>query len=266
MYRTSRKNYIFYGAILATIIICFFGHTQSSAAKKEPLVLDEDSWVQLMKGEWMVDFYAPWCPACKRLEPDWKTFATWVDDLNIGVASADVTKNPGLTGRFMVSGLPTIYHVKDGVFRLYSGPRDYTSLISFVEEQKWKNVEPVSRWWAPDTLQMSFVAYSFRISMALRAVHNILVEDYGFPYYVSYLMFTVGTVILGTILGLIIVFIIDQFCPSRSPTDATSATIAEKKKKTDNDKDSDLEDSKPDTTKTEAKKEAGGSKVRRRAG
>ena len=53
--------------------------------------------------------YAPWCPACRALEPVWKDFASWSDDLGIKVGQVDVTTAPGLSGRFMVTALPTIY-------------------------------------------------------------------------------------------------------------------------------------------------------------
>lgn len=232
-------------------------------------MLDEESWTQLLQGEWMFDLYAPWCPACKNLQPEWRKFAEWSDDLNINVASADVTANPALSGRFMVRGLPTIYHVKDGVFRIYNGPREHTALINFIEEQGWKAVEPVSRWLAPDTLQMSFLAYSFRISMTLRDIHNHLVDNVGLPYYVSYMIFALCTVTLGTVLGLMIVFIIDLFIPARYPS-ADAKEVASKRKGATNSnkkrdgpattKDSDLDDvdsSKPDSGPSD--------KVRRRA-
>lgn len=53
--------------------------------------------------------YAPWCPACKGLQPIWKEFATWAPDLDIKVGQVDVTTSPGLSGRFMVTALPTIF-------------------------------------------------------------------------------------------------------------------------------------------------------------
>lgn len=238
-------------SLLVLLVYCLvLQDIEARSNKKAPVILDEDSWTQLLEGEWMVDFYAPWCPACKKLEPEWKKFSEWSEELNIKVASADVTANPGLTGRFMISGLPTIYHVKDGIFRIYSGPREVASLINFIEEQGWKAVQPGSRWWAPNTLQMSLLAHSFRISMALRDVHNYLVEDVGLPYYISYLIFALCTVTLGTILGLIIVFVIDQFCPSRYSSAAQvaasrSATVKDKKK--DKVNDSDLDDTIPET-------------------
>lgn len=188
---------------------------ESEDKKLTAVIITEDTWTQLLEGEWMVDFYAPWCPACKSLTPEWKQLAGWSEDLKIKVGSADVTQNPGLSGRFMVSGLPTIYHVKDGIFRLYNGPRNHKAMINFVEQQGWKNVQPISRWIAPDSLQMSFVAHSFKISMTLRDVHTYLVEEIGLPYYISYLIFALCTIFIGTLLGLLIVFVIDMCCPSQ---------------------------------------------------
>lgn len=58
----------------------------------------------------MLYSYAPWCPACKSLEPEWREFAKWSEShATISVASTDITISPGLTGRFIVTTLPTIF-------------------------------------------------------------------------------------------------------------------------------------------------------------
>merc|ERR1711872_864867 len=178
-------------------------------------VIQEDEWRQLLKGEWMVEFFAPWCPACRGLQPTWEDFAGWSEDLEIGIGQVDVTSSPGLSGRFMVTALPTIFHVKDGVFRQYRGARDKDSFISFVEEKKWQGVEPISSWKDPNSVQMSLVSYFFKLSMVLRNVHTTLTEDYQMPYWVSYVAFAVATILLGGILGLILVCCIDCVYPPR---------------------------------------------------
>jgi len=63
---------------------------------------------------------------------------------------------------------------------------------------------------------MSLVSYFFKISMALRAVHNRLVEDYGIPYWGSYILFAFATILLGALLGLLIVCIIDLVFPAKA--------------------------------------------------
>lgn len=181
--------------------------------------IEENNWQDLLTGEWMVEFFAPWCPACRGLQPTWEDFAGWSEDLEIGIGQVDVTTSPGLSGRFMVTALPTIFHVKDGVFRQYRGARDKDSFISFVEDKKWTGVEPISSWKSPDSFQMSLVSYFFKLSMVLRNVHTTLTEDYQMPYWVSYVAFAVATILLGGILGLILVCCIDCVYPPRRDDD-----------------------------------------------
>lgn len=50
---------------------------------------------------------------------------------------------------------------------------------------------------------MSIVSAFFKISMALRSVHNSLVEDYGIPYWGSYVLFGLTTIFVGAIFGLV---------------------------------------------------------------
>ena len=60
---------------------------QPASADTRIVQLDESNWRQMLKGEWMVEFYAPWCPACRQLHATWSEFAEWTDDLGLaGVA------------------------------------------------------------------------------------------------------------------------------------------------------------------------------------
>merc|ERR1719266_2128439 len=199
--------------------------------------VEENNWQDLLTGEWMVEFFAPWCPACRGLQPTWEDFAGWSEDLEIGVGQVDVTASPGLSGRFMVTALPTIFHVKDGVFRQYRGARDKDSFISFVEDKKWSQVEEVSSWKDPSSLQMTMVSYFFKLSMVLRNVHTTLTDEYQLPYWVSYVAFAVATILLGGILGLILVCCIDLVFPPRREDH-----LHEQTSRRDDKKDSDVEE------------------------
>uniref|UniRef100_A0A8C0F059 Thioredoxin domain-containing protein n=2 Tax=Strigidae TaxID=30459 RepID=A0A8C0F059_BUBBB len=53
--------------------------------------------------------YAPWCPACQQIELTWESFAKESEHLDVTVGKVDVTQEPGLSGRFFVTTLPTIY-------------------------------------------------------------------------------------------------------------------------------------------------------------
>ncbi|CAK1594829.1 unnamed protein product [Parnassius mnemosyne] len=205
------------------LILCCFSSYVSATRE-----LNEDNWREILKGEWMVEFYAPWCPACHALAPAWKELSNRAGrkSLAMRTAAVDVTKSPGLSGRFVVTALPTIFHVKDGEFRQYKGPRDADAMLFYVEEEKWKSVEPISAWKSPDSMQMSLVAQFFKLSQALRSVHNMLMETYGLPTWGSYLIFAVATIFIGALLGLMLVCVIDLLYPPRRH-DKVTVSLAE---------------------------------------
>jgi len=195
--------------------ILFIFIVQIVSHKTGLIHLNEDNWSQMLDGEWMVEFFAPWCPACKAMQPMWEEFSTWSKDLDINVAQVDVTSNPGLSGRFMVTALPTIFHVKEGQFRQYRGSRDREAFINFIEDKKWESVDKLSNWYTPSSIQMSIVSYFFKLSMILRNIHTQLVEQYHFPFWASILTFAIVTIAVGAILGLMLVCVVDMLFPPK---------------------------------------------------
>ncbi|XP_068624470.1 thioredoxin-related transmembrane protein 1-like [Battus philenor] len=218
MARVNKSPQVLNFFIYFCITICCFTNIVSATSE-----LDEDNWRKILNGEWMVEFYAPWCPACNALAPTWKELTDRAirKSLDMNTAAVDVTKSPGLSGRFVVTALPTIFHVKDGEFRQYKGPRNVEAMLSYVQQQKWKNTEPISAWKSPDSVQMSLVAHFFKLSQALRSVHNMLMETYGLPTWGSYLIFALVTIFIGALLGLLMVCVIDFLYPPRGPGKVT---------------------------------------------
>lgn len=58
--------------------------------------------------------------------------------------------------------------------------------------------------------RMSIVSNFFKISMTLRALHNSLVEDYGIPYWGSYILFAFVTILFGAMLGLVRIIFLEK--------------------------------------------------------
>lgn len=112
--------------------------------------------------------HAPWCPACRSMTKQWETLALSSQQMGIQVAKIDVTENPSLSGRFFVTALPTIFHVINGEFRQYRGPRDAQTLEEFVVEKKWKNLETVPWYFYPDSFFMGAASYFFKLSHGLK--------------------------------------------------------------------------------------------------
>lgn len=207
------------GILSAALVLTLF--TGVAYSRSKVITLDEDNWDMMLEQEWMVEFYAPWCPACRALEPIWNEFSSWSEELGLKVAKVDVTNSPGLSGRFIVTALPTIYHVLNGEFRQYHGSRDKESFMSFIEQKKWRTLDPIPSWKSPASFHMGATAYFFKLSQLLRAVHNRLMEEYGLPTWGSYLIFAIATIVLGAILGLVMVCVIDNIIPCK-PSDPQS--------------------------------------------
>uniref|UniRef100_A0A4W3GPW5 Thioredoxin-related transmembrane protein 4-like n=1 Tax=Callorhinchus milii TaxID=7868 RepID=A0A4W3GPW5_CALMI len=160
--------------------------------------------------------HAPWCPACQQIQADWEKLGKLSETIGIRVGKVDVTREPGLSGRFFVTTLPTIYHAKDGVFRKYHGSRVLQDFQSFVTEKKWETLESISGWKSPSSFAMSGMAGLFRLSVWIRVIHSYLTETLGIPVWGSYIAFAMVTLLAGLILGLILVLIADCLCPTKS--------------------------------------------------
>ncbi|XP_071963256.1 thioredoxin-related transmembrane protein 1-like [Antedon mediterranea] len=197
--------------------------------------ITEENWRDLEKGEWLVKFYAPWCPACRSLEPVWTKISKKGKDLDINVGEVDVTAYPGLSGRFVITALPTIYHVINGEYRKYEGGRTEDDLVQFIQERKYIDLESVPGWYAPGSYIMGILSWLFKISMTVRVIHTVLTEEYGIPAWSSYTLFALLTVAIGLFLGLILVLISDCICPTKGQTQPTPPP-AEAEKESEEDK------------------------------
>ncbi|CAN8202655.1 unnamed protein product [Coccothraustes coccothraustes] len=196
-------------------------------------VLCGSNWSLVLQGQWMLEFYAPWCPACQQMEVTWESFAKESERLGIAVGKVDVTQEPGLSGRFFVTTLPTIYHASDGVFRRYRGSRTLEDLQAYILERKWEAVEPVAGWKSPSSIMMHGMAGLFHFSGWIRQIHNYLTGTLGVHVWVSYAIFILATLLIGLLLGLVLVLISDCLCPAKSkhraetPEEAISKENAE---------------------------------------
>uniref|UniRef100_M4BCW7 Thioredoxin domain-containing protein n=1 Tax=Hyaloperonospora arabidopsidis (strain Emoy2) TaxID=559515 RepID=M4BCW7_HYAAE len=81
-------------------------------------------------GDWLVEFYAPWCGHCKKLVPIYEQVA---DELKgeVNVAKVDVTEHPELGQRFGIRGFPTILHFSHGKSYKFGSQRTLDELLLF---------------------------------------------------------------------------------------------------------------------------------------
>jgi len=82
-------------------------------------------------GDWLIEFYAPWCGHCKSLMPTYeKVSQTLAGEVN--VASVDVPANRELGTRFEIKGFPTILFLSKGKVYAFKGRRTVDDIVEFV--------------------------------------------------------------------------------------------------------------------------------------
>ncbi|KNE72352.1 protein disulfide-isomerase domain [Allomyces macrogynus ATCC 38327] len=73
---------------------------------------------KVKSGTWMIEFFAPWCPHCKKLAPKYEKLATtalpWRAEHDFYVARVDCVADQPLCDRAKVDGFPTIFLYNKG--------------------------------------------------------------------------------------------------------------------------------------------------------
>jgi protein disulfide-isomerase-like protein len=112
------------------------------AAKKAAVILTTDNFDELTQsGDWLVEFYAPWCGHCKRLAPVWDQLASEADE-SLHVGKVDCTTNNPVCSRFAVRGYPTIKLLQNGQPKDYSGARTVEAFLTFYRNAKTATTTP----------------------------------------------------------------------------------------------------------------------------
>lgn len=89
---------------------------------------------------WFIKFYAPWCPHCQAMAPNWKEMAKENKDiLNVGEVDCDIETR--LCEDARVGAFPTMYFFRGGQRVEYTGLRGLGDLLSYTK----KAVGPGSR-------------------------------------------------------------------------------------------------------------------------
>jgi thioredoxin domain-containing protein 10 len=93
-----------------------------------------DRFLPLRKeGMWLMQFYAPWCGHCKKLEPIWKHVAQSLGDTPVRVGRVDCTRFTSVASEFGVRGFPTIMFLKGEDVYTYEGDRTRADIVAFAQ-------------------------------------------------------------------------------------------------------------------------------------
>uniref|UniRef100_A0A8C4HH33 protein disulfide-isomerase n=1 Tax=Dicentrarchus labrax TaxID=13489 RepID=A0A8C4HH33_DICLA len=118
------KASLFYGVVAAVL---------SSAVLAFVEDLDDTFKETRVNDVWLVDFYAPWCGYCKKLEPVWHDVGAELKSSGspVRVGKMDATAYSGMASEFGVRGYPTIKLLKGDLAYNYKGPRTKDDIVEF---------------------------------------------------------------------------------------------------------------------------------------
>jgi len=124
----------FVAAILAGVPGVFAAVTELGKVA----VLTEANFDEFMKENEagaLVEFYAPWCGHCKKLEPEWNAAAKALNDDNIKIplGKVDATVESKLGSKYEVQGYPTIKYFVGGKASEYDGPREAKGITAWIK-------------------------------------------------------------------------------------------------------------------------------------
>lgn len=106
----------------------------ASAGPSTVLVLSSANFSKHIKESkhTLVEFYAPWCGHCKKLEPEYEKAANTLKDRGVPLAKVDATEEKDLSSKYNVKGFPTMIWFEDGQEATYDGGRTTDTIIEWV--------------------------------------------------------------------------------------------------------------------------------------
>ncbi len=103
----------------------------SSREGSAVLELTTQSFSVTDKGSWLVEFYAPWCSVCQKLQPIWEEAATRLKGSKLTLAAVDCTVETELKSKFNIKGFPEILFIRNGESRKYKKGRMADDIVDF---------------------------------------------------------------------------------------------------------------------------------------
>ncbi|OAE28796.1 hypothetical protein AXG93_3096s1100 [Marchantia polymorpha subsp. ruderalis] len=143
------KASLFLLGLLALSAVCVYGSDPAAESDEASASLQTDV-LTLGVGNFsetvekhdfiVVEFYAPWCGFCKRLEPEYEKAATQLKEndppIILAKVNVDAEQNKRLESEFDIKGFPALKIIKNKgqSVQEYKGPREAEGIVSYLKK------------------------------------------------------------------------------------------------------------------------------------
>ncbi|CAM9595691.1 unnamed protein product [Ectocarpus sp. 6 AP-2014] len=130
------------------------GGSRKKAGGKAVVDLTENNFKEMVLDSdemWLVEFFAPWCGHCKKLEPEWESAAGQLSG-SVNLGAVDATQATNLAQKYGVQGYPTIKAFPAGPKKKaqdYNGPREAAGIVDYATGMLERSG------WVPKTPQLT---------------------------------------------------------------------------------------------------------------
>ncbi|VDH91137.1 protein disulfide-isomerase TMX3-like [Mytilus galloprovincialis] len=108
------------------------------------LELDERILDHRKNGKWLLEFYAPWCGHCKKLEPIYHQVGAALRSSDVKVGKIDATRYTHVASEFDVRGYPTIKYSEGEKMYTFRGERSKEDILEFVNKAQGPAVRKIA--------------------------------------------------------------------------------------------------------------------------
>ncbi|XP_065051980.1 dnaJ homolog subfamily C member 10-like [Rhopilema esculentum] len=140
-----------YGRFTAHDIAVFA--KDSSTSNVRALTPDDFPSAMDDKGRYFIDFFAPWCPPCMKLLPEWRKAGRQIGDRTAKFGTVDCTAHRTLCQNLNIRSYPTSVLYNDSHPHSLSGFHAANDIIEFVEDI----IHPVVVQLTPETFEKFLV-------------------------------------------------------------------------------------------------------------
>lgn len=83
---------------------------------------------------WFIDFFAPWCPPCMQLLPEWRKASKAFGSSSLRFGTVDCTIHHALCNNYNIRSYPTTVLYNRSIPHAYQGDRSAAALVDFVQD------------------------------------------------------------------------------------------------------------------------------------